>query len=95
MSLRTIKTVAFANGSVCHFRARFYFEDCAVTLKDEDDLTAVIVGVHSDSSTGDEPSLEYAVGAVEEHFGGELLFASLELGKDRKVHAFEIYDHCL
>ena len=66
-----------------------------MTLKDEDDLTAVIVGMHSDSRTGYETSLEYAVGAVEEHVGGELLFASLELGKDRKVHAFEIYDHCL
>lgn len=95
MSLRAIKTVAFANGSACQFRPWLLFEDCAAALQDEDNLAAVIVGVHSDSGTWDEPPLEYAVGAVEEHVGGELLFASLELRKDRKVHAFEIYDHCL
>ena len=95
MALGAVQTVAFANGSACQFRPWFLFEDCAAALQNEDNLAAVIVSVHSDSSTGDEPPLEYAVGAVEEHVGSELLFASLELGKDRKVHAFEIYDHCL
>ena len=95
ITLRTIKAVTFSHGPACQFRPGLSFEYCATTFKNEDNLAAVIVGVHSDSSTGDEPPLKYAVGAVEEHVGGELLFASLELGKDRKVHAFEIYDHCL
>ena len=89
MALGAVQTVAFANGSACQFRPWFLFEDCAAALQDEDNLAAVIVGVHSDSSTGDEPTLEYAVGAVEEHVGMEFLFSSLEAGEYAEIYLVE------
>ena len=64
MALGAVQTVAFANGSACQFRPWFLFEDCAAALQDEDNLAAVIVGVHSDSGTGDEPPLEYTVAST-------------------------------
>ena len=71
------------------------FEDCAVTLKDEDDLTAVIVGMHSDSRTGYETSLEYAVGAVEEHVGGKFLLSAFEFGEMRNLYFVEFQNHII
>ena len=95
ITLGTIKAVTFSHGPACQFRPRLSFEYCATTFKNEDNLAAVIVGMHPDCRTGNKPTLEYAICAVEEHVGSELLFTTLEIRKDRKVHAFEIYDHCL
>ena len=64
-----------------------------MTLKDEDHLAAVFVGVHADSCSRDEATLEDAVCAVKEHVGSELLFAALEIWKDSHVHLIELYSH--
>ena len=79
--------------SVTRLASRRNLHDSAVTLKDEDHLAAVLMGVHADGCSRDEATLENAVCAVKEHVCREPLFAALEIRKDSHVHLIEINDH--
>ena len=95
MALRAVKTVAGTYRRRCLSCSGLWRDlyDRAVTFKDEDDLAAVFMGVHSDGRSWNQTSFEDAVGAVEEHVGCELFLASFEIWKDCNVHLIELYDH--
>ena len=94
MAFRAIQTVSGRYGAAGRFIIfRLFLMDESVSAEDEDHLTTVLVGMHSDGCAWDEAALEYAVGAVEEHVGCKFLLTTLEFRQVGNWDFVEFYDH--
>ena len=88
MSLRTVMAYPFTDRLLLPVK-----DYRAVPCSDENDFTAVFVGMHPNRRARHKKPFHDAVGPVKEHFRTQFLLPSLERGKNGKLNLAEIYIH--